>query len=60
MRSSFVRAILDEVTGLDLVGPHGAKTDTGFARKSDATLLGFFGGDLQPSRRQILSTRLKS
>ena len=45
---SFVRAILDEVIGPDMVGPLGAQTDTGSVRKPDATLLGLFGGDLQP------------
>ena len=44
----FVRAILDEVIGPDMVGPLGAQTDTGSVRKPDATVLGLFGGDLQP------------
>ena len=43
-----VRAILDEVIGPHMVGPLGAQTDAGSVRKPDATLLGLFGGDLQP------------
>jgi hypothetical protein len=46
--SPFVRAILNEVIGPDMVWPLGAQTDTGSVGKPDATLLGLFGGDLQP------------
>jgi hypothetical protein len=44
----FVPAILDEVIGPDIVGPLGAQTDAGSVRKPNATVLGLFGGDLQP------------
>ena len=41
----FVRAILDEVIGPDMVGPLGAQSDAGPVRKPDAALLGLFGRD---------------
>ena len=42
-----------------MVGPFGAQTDTGSVRKPDATLLGLFGGDLQPlAPPRSSSTRL--
>ena len=45
---SLVRAFLDEVIGPDMVGPLVAQTDALSVRKPDATVLGLFGGNLQP------------
>jgi hypothetical protein len=52
----FVRAILDEVIGPDMIGPLGAKTDTGSVQMRPC--LDCLAGTFSPSRGQIRSTRL--
>ena len=45
---AFMRAILDEVVGPDMVRPLGAKTDAGSVREPKPAALGLFGGNFQP------------